>query len=117
MADAAPAIAIVIVNYNSAAFVDEFCATLEAVVDLAWRLIAIDSASTDASMDAIERAFPSAVTVRCDENVGFAAGANIGIERALALGAEYVLFLNIDVALTPDFLRGLGAPGARATLA
>lgn len=108
MADAdAPAIAIVIVNYNSAQFVDEFCSTLAAVADPPWQLIAIDSASTDASMDAIERAFPSTVAVRCDENVGFAAGANIGIERAAQLGVEQVLFLNIDVALTPDFLRQL----------
>ena len=103
----APGIAIVVVNYNSAAFVDEFCSTLAAVVDSPWRLIAIDSASTDASMDVLERAFPSAITVRCDENVGFAAGANIGIERALALGVAYLLFLNVDVALTPGFLRAL----------
>lgn len=100
-------IAIVIVNYNSAEFVDEFCSTLAAVVDPPWQLIAIDAASSDASMDAIERAFPTAMSVRCTENVGFAAGANIGIERALRLGVEYVLFLNIDVALTPVFLREL----------
>ncbi len=111
-----PRIAIVIVNYNSAEFVDEFCTTLAAVVDPPWQLVAIDSASADASMDAIERAFPSAMTVRCDDNVGFAAGANIGIERALRLGVEHLLFLNIDIALTPDFLRQLVAAADARTI-
>jgi GT2 family glycosyltransferase len=111
-----PAIAIVIVNYNSAEFVDEFCSTLAAVADPPWRLIAVDSASADASMDAIERAFPSAITVRCDENVGFAAGANIGAERALQLGATHILFLNIDVALTPEFLSRLVAAADARTM-
>lgn len=111
-----PGIAIIIVNYNSAAFIDEFCSTLTAVVDPPWRLIAVDSASGDASMDAIERAFPSAITVRCDDNVGFAAGANIGIERALALGVEHLLFLNVDVALTAGFLRALVDAGGGRTI-
>jgi GT2 family glycosyltransferase len=111
----APRVAIVIVNYNSAEFVDEFCSTLATVADPPWQLVAVDSASADASMDAIERAFPSANAVRCDENVGFAAGANIGIERALQLGVEYILFLNVDVTLTPDFLRQLAGAADERT--
>jgi GT2 family glycosyltransferase len=106
MADA-PLVGIVVVNYNSAVFINEFCDSLKAVDNALWQLIVIDSASTDGSMDTIERAFPRAATVRCNENVGFAAGANIGIGRVLALGAKYVLFLNNDVTLTPEFLRVL----------
>ena len=103
----APLVGIVVVNYNSADFIDEFCASLSAVEYPSWRLVVVDSASADGSMETIERAFPEATTVRCAENVGFAAGANIGIERALALGVHYLLFLNDDVTLTPAFLSRL----------
>ena len=97
-------IAIIVVNYNAAAFIGEFCASLAEVRCPAWRLIAIDSGSDDGSLAAMERAFPDAAFIRCDENVGFAAGANIGVNRAIESGSEYALFLNNDVKLTPPFL-------------
>jgi hypothetical protein len=107
MADAAPSVAVVVVNYNSAGFIDEFCASLAQIDYPAWRLVAVDSASSDGSMDAIAEAFPAATLVRCAENVGFAAGANIGIRDCLERGDAYTLFLNNDVTLTPQFLRRL----------
>ena len=38
------------------------------------------------------------------KNLGFAAGNNIGIKRALQKGADYVLLLNDDTVVSPDFL-------------
>src|SRR5438132_13006109 len=107
MSEASPSVAVIVVNYNSASFIDEFCASLQAIDYPAWRLVAIDSASTDDSMAAIERAFPDAEHVRCDDNIGFAAGCNFGIARCLERGDDFVLFLNPDVAVTPGFLRAL----------
>jgi GT2 family glycosyltransferase len=108
MADAAPlSVAVIVVNYNSAPFIDEFCRSLREVAYERQRLIVVDSASTDGSMETIERAFPDARLIRCGENVGFAAGANIGVREALAAGDEYALFLNDDVTVTRDFLQML----------
>lgn len=107
MPDPARPIAVIVVNYNSAAFVDEFCASLAQVAAPPWRLIAIDSGSSDGSMETIERAFPSGTHIRCGDNVGFAAGANIGVDTALAAGCEQALFLNNDIAVEPDFLARL----------
>jgi GT2 family glycosyltransferase len=92
------------VNYNSAAFIGEFCDTLEALDYPNWRLVCVDSASSDGSADEIARRFPSARMIRCQENVGFAAGANLGVEECLRDGDHYVLFLNNDTTLTPQFL-------------
>jgi hypothetical protein len=111
-----PPIAIIVVNYNAAAFIDEFCASLAEVRCPRWRLIAIDSGSSDDSFAAMERAFPDGTFVRCDDNVGFAAGANIGVERAMAAGCEQALFLNNDVRLTPDFLDRLAAAADERTI-
>lgn len=41
------------------------------------------------------------------ENRGFAGGNNIGIKQALEKGADYVLLLNNDTVVEPDFLREL----------
>lgn len=107
-------IAVIVVNYNSAAFIDEFCASLAQVTDPPWTMIAVDSGSSDGSMDTIERAFPGGVYVRCDDNVGFAAGCNIAIRACMERGFRYALFLNNDTAVTPEFLRRLAdAAGER----
>ncbi len=41
------------------------------------------------------------------ENIGFARGNNIGIRQALKDGAEYILLLNDDTEVAPDFLTKL----------
>ena len=105
MPDRAGSVAIVVVNYNSSAFIDEFCASLAAVTYPAWRLIVVDSGSSDDSMSRIEAAFPEATAIRCGENVGFAAGINLPFDRGLVRDDEYVLFVNDDTKLTADFLQ------------
>ena len=107
---------VITVNYNSAAFIGEFCDSLAQVEYDNWRLIAIDSGSTDGSFETIAARFLGATLVRCGENVGFAAGANRGIEAALAMGCDYALFLNNDVTLTPGFLTALVAAADERTM-
>ncbi len=110
MPDTAPLVGIIVVNYNSAPFINDFCVSLKAIDYPAWRLIAIDSGSSDDSMRSIESAFADCRTfqaVRCDENIGFAAGANLPFDRGLVDGCAYVLFLNNDTTVSPDFLTKL----------
>jgi GT2 family glycosyltransferase len=109
-------IAVVVVNYNSARYVEEFCSSLSAVGDPAWDLIVVDSGSTDGSMDVIATAFPEATLVRAAENIGFAAGCNRAIEMCIERGYAYALFLNNDVKLTTGFLRVLRDAADERTL-
>ena len=107
MPDVTPRVGIIVVNYNSAAFIDEFCASLKAIDYPAWRLIVVDSGSSDGSMTAIESSFAGCAdfkAVRCPDNIGFAAGANLPFDGGLLDGCEFVLFLNNDTVLTRDFL-------------
>jgi GT2 family glycosyltransferase len=114
MPESAPAaampVAIVVVNYNSAPFIEAFCVSLKAVASPAWRLVVVDSGSTDDSMTMIESAFAGSATftgVRCNENIGFAAGVNLPFDRGLVDDAKNVLFLNPDTTVEPDFLSKL----------
>ena len=63
-----PSVAVIVVNYNSAEFIDAFCASLREVEYANWRLVVVDSASSDGSLERIQHAFPAAIVVRCDEN-------------------------------------------------
>ncbi|PJE57658.1 MAG: glycosyltransferase family 2 protein [Candidatus Portnoybacteria bacterium CG10_big_fil_rev_8_21_14_0_10_38_18] len=47
------------------------------------------------------------------DNRGFAGGNNAGIKQALEKGADYVLLLNNDTVVEPDFLRKLIEVGER----
>lgn len=118
MADAAATdtIGVIVVNYNSAAFVDEFAASMQQVTAPPWRLIVVDSGSSDGSAEALERAFPDATVVRCGDNVGFAAGCNIGVAECERRGYARALFLNNDVAVTPSFLQRLAEAAEARTI-
>ena len=101
-------------NYNSAGFIAEFCTSLQAIDYANWRLIVIDSGSSDGSMATIEASFAQCAgfaSVRCAENIGFAAGANVPFDRGLVDSCEYVLFLNpdtvVDVLQPQPFATGL----------
>jgi GT2 family glycosyltransferase len=64
----------------------------------------VDNASSDGSVDAVRAAYPQMTLIETGANLGFTGGNNIGIERALKQGADYVLLLNNDTVTAPDML-------------
>lgn len=101
----APSVGIVVVNYNSAAFVGEFLESLARVDYPNARLIVVDSASTDDSLCEIERRRPDATIVRPGGNVGTAGGNNLGAQACLEQNLDHILFLNDDTTHESDFLQ------------
>ncbi|MEZ6185511.1 MAG: glycosyltransferase [Planctomycetota bacterium] len=65
--------------------------------------VLLDGAS-EGDADAWRARFPEAQVVACAERRGFAPCAQVGLERARALGAEWALLLNDDVSLDPGAL-------------
>ncbi len=97
-------VSVTIVTYNSGRFIKR---CLESVLEQKYpniEVVIIDNASNDGTVDILE---PFAETCRIyynDENIGFAAAQNQAI--ALAQG-EWVLTLNPDVLLLPNFVQAL----------
>jgi GT2 family glycosyltransferase/glycosyltransferase involved in cell wall biosynthesis len=60
------------------------------------RVLVVDNASHDGTLQAIAARFPQADLLQLDQNHGYAGGNNFGIGRALLAGASYVLLLNPD---------------------
>lgn len=75
------------------------------------KVIVLDNASTDGSVEAIQTAFPSVEIVNLTENKGYAGNNNVGIELALVQGADWVFVLNEDTILEPTCLAKLVETG------
>ena len=98
------AVAAVIVTFNGAAWIER-CLSSLFEGSLAPRVYVVDNDSSDDSAAIVAAKFPQAVLIRSARNLGFGVGNNLGIARALADGAQYVLLLNQDArdtALTLD---------------
>jgi GT2 family glycosyltransferase len=72
-----------------------------------WFAVVVDNGATDFKSGALDAQLPGSQYVRSAANVGFAAGANLGMYAALARGAEWVWFLNDDAVAEPDTLAAL----------
>ncbi|MCB9802619.1 glycosyltransferase family 2 protein [Candidatus Nomurabacteria bacterium] len=66
-----------------------------------WQLLVLDNASTDNSVAVINEYFPPAKVIRQKVNIGFAKANNLLLKWS---DSKYVLFLNQDVILEPDYL-------------
>src|SRR5436190_2493236 len=97
-------VSVTIVTYNSGRFIKR---CLESVLEQKYQnleVVIVDNASTDGTVDILEPFAESCRIYYNDENIGFAAAQNQAI--ALAKG-EWVLTLNPDVLLLPNFVQAL----------
>src|SRR5580704_4949306 len=97
-------VSVTIVTYNSGRFIKR---CLESVLAQKYpnrEIIVIDNNSTDGTIDILEQFEDRCTVVYNDENIGFAAAQNqaIGISNG-----GWVLTLNPDVLLLPNFIQAL----------
>lgn len=90
---AADSISVVVVNWNSRDDLVDCLRALGAQSDPDFEIIVVDNGSTDGSIDSVRAEFPSVVLIEAGENLGFAEGANRGIERARS---AWIALLNND---------------------
>jgi len=101
---------IVLLNYNS--FQDTF-ECVNSILQTEMEdvgIIIVDNDSKDDSLKNLREKYDTngkILFIESKENLGFSGGCNLGIQRALDLGAEYVLLLNNDTIVTAGFLRSL----------
>jgi GT2 family glycosyltransferase len=93
----------VVLNWNGG---DETLAALASLDEI--ETICVDNGSTDGSDALVEEQFPRVELIRTGANLGFAGGNNVGIRRALARGADWVLLLNNDATAEPGLEGALG---------
>jgi GT2 family glycosyltransferase len=90
-------VSIVIVNWNTRDLLLQCIASIrDKVAESLCEVIVVDNASSDGSVEAVRDRFPDVRLIASRENLGFAAGNNLGIEAAQG---EFVLLLNPDTVV------------------
>ncbi|MCU0235558.1 MAG: glycosyltransferase family 2 protein [Acidobacteria bacterium] len=94
-------ISAVVVSYNSGKYLERNFLSLFRQSVPFRRVVVVDNASQDGSQDAMA-AFPGLDAVLLQENTGYAAAANLGIDRT---DSGLVLVANADIFLDEEFNR------------
>ena len=95
-------LAVVILNWNGRALMEEFLPSVVACTPGEWAdVIVADNGSTDDSIEMLKTKFPTVGIIRLDKNYGFAEGYNQALKH---IGHEYTVLLNSDVEVTPGWL-------------
>jgi GT2 family glycosyltransferase len=97
----------VVLNYGRETLTAGCVAALERSVGVAPRILIVDNASPDGSGARLQARFPQHDFLQTGENLGYAGGNALGIARALAHDAEFVLVINDDAEVAPDALQSL----------
>lgn len=97
-------VSVLILNYNGKKFIT---ACIESVLAQDYKdleVIVIDNLSADDSLNLAKKFDSQIKIIANEENLGFAKAMNIGIDIARG---DFILTLNVDVTLEPDFVSSL----------
>ena len=94
-------VSAVVVTWNSIRDISACIESLQAQTYALKEIIVIDNASRDGTAELVRERFPMVELDVRDENEGFARGNNIGFSKT---DADWILTLNPDARLDPDFI-------------
>lgn len=107
----------IIVNYRQPRLAADAARSVLASRGIDTRVILIENEGDGAW---VQREFATDARVSLianTENIGFGPACNQGIERVLAVDAEFILLLNSDARVAPDAIEKLIAPAAKYGMA
>lgn len=95
-------VSVIIPNYNGLHFLEDCFLALDAQTYKDFEVLVVDNASTDKSIEWLEEHHIR--TLKLPTNQGFAGGVNAGLA---VVECEYVILLNNDTWVFPDFIEEL----------
>jgi GT2 family glycosyltransferase len=102
-----PRVSIIILNWNSYEVTLDCLLSLRKIDYPNFEIILVDNGSVDGSPEKLLENVSEIRLIRNATNLGFAGGCNVGIRNALRRGTDYLLLLNNDTIVAPDFLTQL----------
>jgi len=102
-----PLISIIVVNYNGKKFLSGCLNSIFLQTYLPFEVIMVDNASTDDSLEYVQKNFPDVKIVAQSTNLGFAGGTNAGIRMAKG---EFIFTLNNDTITDSHLLEEIVQP-------
>ncbi|MBI4215421.1 MAG: glycosyltransferase family 2 protein, partial [Parcubacteria group bacterium] len=102
---------ISIVTYKSRNFIEDCLRTLsnQTYPKENYRIVISDNNTADGTLDFVRQNYPAIEIIENRKNLGFAGGHNRVFEKAVAEGYDYVIVVNDDILVAPDWLEHLAA--------
>jgi GT2 family glycosyltransferase len=97
-------LSLIILNWNGREHLDRCLISIKAQIAGDHELIIVDNASVDDSIESAKRIYPQAIIMALQSNTGFCVPNNLAAKRATG---DYLVFLNNDIILGPDFFTHL----------
>lgn len=101
-----PLVSIISINYDHPEVTCQMLDSLRKITYPNIEVIVVDNASPNDDPSIIPARYPEVKFIQLEKNLGFAGGNNVGIRQARG---KYILLLNNDTEVTPDFLEPLVA--------
>lgn len=111
MAKATPHVTLVTPVFNRKAHTETFLRSLKHQTYKNTTTVIIDDGSSDGTGEMVRSQFPDVVLLEGDGNLWWSGGTNLGVEYALKHKSDYVLTINDDVEVAPDYIESLVAVG------
>lgn len=100
-------VSIVLLNYNTTSDTIDCIESLSKIHYDNYNIIVVDNKSREEEISKLEiylKDKQKCKLIKSDENGGFAKGNNLGIRYSQSINSDYVLLLNSDTEVEPDFL-------------
>ena len=97
-------VSVIIPNYNGRKYLKACLDSLSRQIFAAFDIVVVDNGSTDDSSEVLERDYCKVKLIKLDRNYGFSKAVNEGIKSCKS---EYIVLLNNDVEVEPDWLSNL----------
>ena len=104
-----PLVYLVIISYNCKGALLRLLTSLNTSTYQNQKVLVVDNGSRDGTVAAVKEAFPGHSIVANQSNMGFSRGCNIGIQKAIAKKADFVMLLNQDTSVHPCLIERLVA--------
>ena len=99
-----PVLSILLVSYNSAAFMRDCLDAIVRHVTVPFEAILVDNASRDNTLEIVRSDYPWVRAFGSETNLGFTGGNNLAARHARG---KYLLLLNCDTVLLTDVAPGI----------
>jgi GT2 family glycosyltransferase len=94
-------VSVVILNFNGRKYLEQFLPSVLASTYSPIEVVVADNASTDDSLEFLNRHYPQVRQVLLIRNYGFAGGYNQALKQ---IESDYYVLLNSDVEVTPGWI-------------
>lgn len=99
-----PLVYIIVILFNGKQWITECLNSVLRTNYQNFKILIIDNASNDNGLDLIKDNFKNIQHIRSSKNLGFAGASNMGIRKALKEESDYIVLLNQDTKVDPDWI-------------